>query len=120
LGVLALISMLSGTREWMHGLVLLTLGNSRVNHPSCRTTHFCKYHLNMNRAHSENELVSDPTMGSTPVGVDFYRIGNETGDQYGPFGVLYPIQDPPGRHPFRCDGVTKATLPASCKNQSMP
>ncbi|KAL7487697.1 hypothetical protein ACHAW6_013274 [Cyclotella cf. meneghiniana] len=47
-------------------------------------------------------FVSDPTTESTPVGVDFYDIG-EQGEQYGPIGVLYPMQYPPGRGYFRCD-----------------
>mmetsp|Transcript_27009 Transcript_27009/g.46065 ORF Transcript_27009/g.46065 Transcript_27009/m.46065 type:complete len:646 (-) Transcript_27009:335-2272(-) len=46
--------------------------------------------------------VSDPVSRSYPVGVDFYSIG-ETGDQFGPFGVLYPLQEPPGHGAFRCD-----------------
>jgi len=46
-------------------------------------------------------FVSDPTTESTPVGVDFFEIG-EQGEQYGPFGVLYPMQYPPGRGYFHC------------------
>ncbi|KAL7521761.1 hypothetical protein ACHAWX_006442 [Stephanocyclus meneghinianus] len=48
-------------------------------------------------------FVSDRTTESTPVGVDFYEIG-EQGEQYGPFGVLYPMQHPPGRGYFHCAG----------------
>ncbi|KAL7483355.1 hypothetical protein ACHAW6_009005 [Cyclotella cf. meneghiniana] len=48
-------------------------------------------------------FISEPTSASTPVGVDFYEIG-EQGEQYGPFGVLYPMQNPPGRGYFQCIG----------------
>ena len=50
-------------------------------------------------------MVSDPTSGSTPVGVDFYVIG-ERGDQFGPFGALYPIQlhNQTGKGYYRCAG----------------
>eukprot|EP00580_Thalassiosira_gravida_P005882 CAMPEP_0201654886 /NCGR_PEP_ID=MMETSP0493-20130528/45732_1 /ASSEMBLY_ACC=CAM_ASM_000838 /TAXON_ID=420259 /ORGANISM="Thalassiosira gravida, Strain GMp14c1" /LENGTH=425 /DNA_ID=CAMNT_0048131459 /DNA_START=779 /DNA_END=2056 /DNA_ORIENTATION=- len=51
---------------------------------------------------TENIAISEPTTRSYPVGVDFYRIG-EVGEQYGPFGVLYPMQEPPGRGALRCD-----------------
>lgn len=51
-------------------------------------------------------VVSDPTTGSFPVGVDFYKIG-ERGQQYGPMGLLHPLQSPPGRGIFRChDNMT--------------
>ena len=53
---------------------------------------------------------------STPVGVDFYVIGDEKGDQYGPWGVLYPVQDPPGRYVFQCDTTTKVAETAMCMN----
>ena len=48
-------------------------------------------------------MVSDPTTNDTPVGVDFYWIG-ETGDQFGPYGALYPLQlhNQTGRGIFRC------------------
>ena len=36
-------------------------------------------------------LVSDPTYNDLPVGVDFYHVG-EHGNQFGPFGSLYPAQ----------------------------
>ena len=42
-----------------------------------------------------NFLVSEPTMKDTPVGVDFYRIG-ERGRQHGPFGVLHPLHNVAG------------------------
>jgi len=63
------------------------------------------YHAFWYRAYSEEltYMVSDPTSGSTPVGVDFYVIG-ERGDQFGPFGALYPIQlhNQTGRGYYRC------------------
>ena len=52
-------------------------------------------------------VVSDPTTNGIPVGVDFYFRG-ETGDQFGPFGALYPIQvyNQTGRGNFRCTEST--------------
>ncbi|KAL7549894.1 hypothetical protein ACHAWF_013153 [Thalassiosira exigua] len=62
-----------------------------------------EYHAFWDKAFNDHSyMVSDPTTKSFPVGVDFYQIG-ERGQQYGPFGVLHPIQDPPGRGHFRCD-----------------
>ena len=51
-------------------------------------------------------IVSDPTTSDTPVGVDFYWVG-EQGNQYGPFGVLYPMQNQTGRGLYRCEGYDK-------------
>eukprot|EP00804_Cyclotella_cryptica_P027652 CCRYP_010272-RA/>CCRYP_010272-RA protein AED:0.09 eAED:0.09 QI:844/1/1/1/0.75/0.77/9/300/469 len=67
-----------------------------------------EYHPFWSNDFTHNEVndtvfVSDPTTESTPVGVDFYEIG-EQGEQYGPFGVLYPMQTPPGRGYFQCIG----------------
>ncbi len=45
--------------------------------------------------------MSDVTTGDTPVGVDFYWIG-ERGEQFGPFGVLNPFSNVTGRGHFRC------------------
>lgn len=51
------------------------------------------------------KLLSDGTKKATPVGVDFYLIG-EQGDQFGPYGALSPIQvnGQVGRGYFRCAG----------------
>jgi len=60
------------------------------------------YHAFWNEAYKfDTVTVSDPTMGSSPVGVDFFLIG-ERGPSYGPLGVLYPLQQPPGKGLFRC------------------
>ena len=76
------------------------------------------------RAYDSSTIgVSDPTTRSYPVGVDTYLIG-ERGPQYGPFGVLYPMQEPPGKGSFRCDDniTTTSTRFAnwftSCSNLS--
>ena len=64
------------------------------------------FHAFWNRAYDDATVyVSDPTKGSTPVGVDWYFIG-ERGSQFGPFGNLYPIQvhNQTGRGFFRCAG----------------
>jgi hypothetical protein len=49
--------------------------------------------------------VSDSTTKDSPVGVDFYVIG-ERGNQFGPFGALYPLQkyNQTGRGIWRCSG----------------
>ncbi|KAL7533728.1 hypothetical protein ACHAXR_006358 [Thalassiosira sp. AJA248-18] len=50
-------------------------------------------------------LVSEPTYKDSPVGVDFYYVG-ERGSQFGPFGALYPVQ----KH--NTTGVSKDVVPA--------
>ena len=49
--------------------------------------------------------VSESTTRDSPVGVDFYRIG-ERGNQFGPFGALYPLQmyNQSGRGIWQCSG----------------
>jgi hypothetical protein len=44
---------------------------------------------------------SDPTTGSDPIAVDFYKIGRR-GQRFGPLGELIPLQDPPGSGYFEC------------------
>ena len=44
---------------------------------------------------NETIIISDPTMGSDPLEVDFYKIGERV-EGSGPFGVLHPLQDPRG------------------------
>lgn len=64
------------------------------------------YHAFWYRAYAYNTIfVSDPTKESSPVGVDWYRIG-ERGDQFGPLGALSPVQlyNQTGRGFFRCAG----------------
>lgn len=70
-------------------------------------TFIAEFHAFWNRAYSSyTYYVSDPTQNPTPVGVDWYRIGEEKGSQYGPFGALYPAQlyNQTGRGFFRCSG----------------
>jgi len=49
------------------------------------------------------KFISAPTQESSPVGVDWYQIG-ERGSQFGPFGALNPVQlyNQTGRGYFRC------------------
>jgi len=64
------------------------------------------FHAFWNKAYDDiTAYVSDPTKSSTPVGVDWYVIG-ERGSQFGPFGALYPVQvhNQTGRGFFRCAG----------------
>ena len=42
---------------------------------------------------NETIIISDPTMGSDPLEVDFYRIGERV-EGSGPFGVLYHSKIP--------------------------
>ncbi len=53
-------------------------------------------------------FVSDVTFGDTPVGADFYWVG-ERGEQFGPFGVLHPFANVTGRGHFRCSDPTSNT-----------
>ena len=64
-------------------------------------------HFHFGRAYSNGTVVvSDTTIASFPVGVDFYKIGARE-KQHGPFGVLHPQQYPPGSGLFRCvDNMT--------------
>lgn len=50
------------------------------------------------------DIVSDPTTNDSPVGVDFYYVG-ERDNQYGPYGLLYPAQinNMTGRGYYRCN-----------------
>ena len=52
-------------------------------------------------------LISNPTESDSPVGVDFFFIG-EQDDEFGPFGELIPAREPAGQGFFRCD-VTEHT-----------
>lgn len=58
----------------------------------------------INNTFAVSSLVTE--IGFTPVGVDFFLIG-EGGDQFGPFGALYPVQkfNHTGRGYFRCAGA---------------
>ena len=47
------------------------------------------------------KIVSDPTTQSSPIGSDFFLIGNR-GERYGPFGELNPLSDPAGSGFFDC------------------
>lgn len=63
-----------------------------------------EYHAFWSELYSTSTLlVSDPTAGSTPVGVDFFWIG-ERGEQFGSLGALYPVNNQTGRGYFRCSG----------------
>mmetsp|Transcript_13556 Transcript_13556/g.22257 ORF Transcript_13556/g.22257 Transcript_13556/m.22257 type:complete len:665 (-) Transcript_13556:54-2048(-) len=67
------------------------------------------YHAFWYRAYDTGTtFVSDKTKESSPVGVDWYQIG-ERGDQFGPLGALYPVQryNQTGRGVFRCAGNIK-------------
>lgn len=50
-----------------------------------------------------HRVITDNLHPSSQQGVDFYVIG-ERGDQFGPYGALYPMQlnNQTGRGVFRC------------------
>ena len=50
---------------------------------------------------NRTQIVSNPTTSSSPIGSDFFRIGNR-GERYGPLGELNPLSDPPGSGFFEC------------------
>ena len=65
--------------------------------------------------------ISDPTSGATPVGADFYFIGErggEEGGQFGPFGELIPLQkyNQTGRGYYRCTNH-KESAPAASRRK---
>ena len=51
---------------------------------------------------NETVIISDPTLRSDPLEVDFYRVGERV-EGTGPFGVMHPLQEPKGSGMFRCD-----------------
>ncbi|KAL9180841.1 hypothetical protein ACHAXT_011294 [Thalassiosira profunda] len=78
------------------------------------------YHAFWNRAFRDESTwgMSDPTNGATPVGVDFYLIG-ERGEQFGPFGALSPMQkfNQTGRGIFRCSDTNMQSGNANVARQ---
>jgi len=112
---LALSMIYSGDR-WFG--IFLEWGNSTDE----EKLHSAKeYHAFWDKMYSTNTFwVSDPTTGSTPVGADFYLIG-ERGDQYGPFGALSPLQkyNQTGRGLYRCSD-SYANTAASNRNLRVP
>eukprot|EP00984_Skeletonema_dohrnii_P011244 scaffold4470_cov99-Skeletonema_dohrnii-CCMP3373.AAC.5 len=69
------------------------------------------------------EVVSDPVgaTGYTPVGVDFFLIG-ERGEQFGPFGARIPFQlyNQTGRGYFRCSDEASVGLSIANNNTTAP
>mmetsp|Transcript_19848 Transcript_19848/g.33804 ORF Transcript_19848/g.33804 Transcript_19848/m.33804 type:complete len:668 (-) Transcript_19848:2283-4286(-) len=77
------------------------------------------YHAFFDRAYDIGTYsVSDVTTGDTPVNVDFYLIG-EKGEQFGPFGVLYPAANETGRGYFRCSDPVKSNTTANAGRHLM-
>lgn len=61
-----------------------------------------EYHAFWDRVYTDfTKIVSNPNTESSPIGSDFFRIG-ERGEKYGPFGELYPLGYPPGSGYFDC------------------
>ena len=63
--------------------------------------------------------MSDATTGDTPVNVDFNWVGPEEGEQFGPFGVLYPWANQTGRGYFRCSDPVKSNTTANAGRHLM-
>ncbi|KAL9178938.1 hypothetical protein ACHAXT_011911 [Thalassiosira profunda] len=78
-----------------------------------------EYHAFWDRSFDERTIIiSDPTTRSYPVGVDFFLVG-ERGPQFGPFGVMHPLQEPPGRGMFSCvDNATSQSFGGGFLNTS--
>ncbi|KAL7454765.1 hypothetical protein ACHAWC_008115 [Mediolabrus comicus] len=61
-----------------------------------------EYHAFWDRVYTDvTRIVSSPSTKSSPIGSDFFQIG-ERGERYGPLGVLHPLQEPPGSGYFDC------------------
>ena len=61
-----------------------------------------EFHAFWDRVYTDRvKIVSDPTTQSSPIGSDFFLIGNR-GERYGPFGELNPLSDPAGSGFFDC------------------
>mmetsp|Transcript_688 Transcript_688/g.1137 ORF Transcript_688/g.1137 Transcript_688/m.1137 type:complete len:644 (-) Transcript_688:26-1957(-) len=61
-----------------------------------------EFHAFWDRVYTDRvKIVSDPTTQSSPIGSDFFLIGNR-GERYGPFGELNPLSDPKGSGFFDC------------------
>ncbi|KAL9186453.1 hypothetical protein ACHAXT_005691 [Thalassiosira profunda] len=111
------------------GLALLYSGNRWIGSYFLRTTDLqlmsnavSNYHAFWNRAFRDlsTAYISDTTKSDTPVGVDMFAIG-ERGEQFGPFGALYPLQqgNQTGRGYFRCSDSDSERKLAGGSQQKM-
>ena len=75
-----------------------------------RSRQFKNYHGFWSGAYhpSISFLISEPTESDTPVGVDFFFVG-EQDEMFGPWGALYPASEFAGHGLFRCDVPTPKT-----------
>ena len=83
-------------------------------------TSVSNFHAFWYRAYANSTtFVSEITKESSPVGVDWYQIG-ERGNQFGPLGALSPVQryNQTGRGLFRCAGNMKNKNIVSSRNLS--
>jgi len=61
-----------------------------------------EFHSFWEDAYAEvTRFVSDPTTGSSPIAVDFFLIG-QRGEEFGPFGELFPLREPEGSGNYKC------------------
>ncbi|KAL7535670.1 hypothetical protein ACHAXR_006658 [Thalassiosira sp. AJA248-18] len=49
----------------------------------------------------QTKFASDPTTQTSIIGVDFYKLGKQ-GEEFGPWGQLFPLSDPKGSGFMRC------------------
>lgn len=81
------------------------LENRTASYWRSYTTEFHAFWQNI--YNDQTLFASDPTTQSSIIGLDFFSVGLK-GEQYGPFGQLFPMSDPKGSGFF------------SCGNHSMP
>ncbi|KAL7519551.1 hypothetical protein ACHAWX_004352 [Stephanocyclus meneghinianus] len=55
-------------------------------------------------------FISDPTLGATPVGADFYQREEVQWNDYGPFGLLTPFHNISGKGYFHCLGTNLSAV----------
>mmetsp|Transcript_18565 Transcript_18565/g.40374 ORF Transcript_18565/g.40374 Transcript_18565/m.40374 type:complete len:500 (+) Transcript_18565:347-1846(+) len=61
-----------------------------------------EFHAFWEDTYSNNtKFTSDPTTQSNIIGLDFYLVGRQ-GEEFGPFGELFPLSDPKGSGLMRC------------------
>ncbi|KAL7553920.1 hypothetical protein ACHAWF_017444 [Thalassiosira exigua] len=92
----------SGSR-WMR---INIKGSQDVNNSDFWVWQTTNYHAFWARAYLPGitTLISEPTENDSPVGVDFFYVG-EHSNQFGPFGLLVPAQkhNMTGRGVYRCE-----------------
>ena len=50
----------------------------------------------------QTKFASDPTSKSSIIGIDFYLLGQQGEEEFGPYGELFPLSDPKGSGFMKC------------------